>query len=84
MATSYRYLVDQSADEFAETLSRRDRRVLRDFFRYLANHPSTTPDQQFVDATDRTTRVNRHDRFVVTYWIDDAAREVRILAIELF
>jgi len=82
MAMQYRYLIDQAVDEMIENASRRDQRVLRDFFRFLGRQPSTVGDEQVPDASGRVNQVKWHDRFVITYWVDHLAHEVRIVAVE--
>lgn len=78
----YRYVVDQVADESVSGLPRHEQWMLREFFRHLANHPSIGSDQQVIDASRHRNDVTGVGRLVVTYWIDHAAREVRIGAVE--
>ncbi len=83
MPTQYRYALDQAADEAMSMMPRRDLRVLRDFFRFLAEHPNSVGEQQVLDDDGRRCEVKSHDRFVITYRADHSAREVRIAAVEL-
>jgi mRNA-degrading endonuclease RelE of RelBE toxin-antitoxin system len=78
----YRYVVDQTADEAVATLPRRDQRILRDYFRFLAEHPFTPGDQAVADADGRLNQVKGHGRYVVTYRADHASRTVKIAALE--
>jgi hypothetical protein len=83
MPTQYRYALDQAVDEFLVTSPRRDARQLRDFFRFLAQHPFTEGEQRTTDSDGRPCAAKLHDKFVITDRPDHAAKEVRILAVEL-
>ena len=83
MPAQYRYVLDQAVDDILAVLSRRDRNSLREFFRFLADHPFTVGEQHLMDREGRPCEAKAHDRFVVTYRPDHAVREVRIAAIEL-
>lgn len=83
MPTQYRYALDQAADEAMSAMPGRDLRVLRDFFRFLAEHPTCAGEQQVLDGDGRRCEVKSLDRFVITYRADHAIREVRIAAVEL-
>ncbi len=80
---SYRYVVDQTADEAVATLPNRDQRMLRDYFRFPAEHPFARGDQEVTDADGRLNQVKGHGRYVVTYRADHAANKVNISAVEL-
>lgn len=80
---AFRYILDQAVDDVLATVPRRDATSLRDFFRFLAEHTSTEGEQRVIDGDGRSCEVKVHDRFVVTYRQDHAAREVRIVAVEL-
>lgn len=78
----YRYVVDQMADEAIAPLKQRDQRRLRDYFRFLAEHPFTRGDDEVSDEDGRVSQVKGLDRFVVTYWADHASGKVNISAVE--
>jgi hypothetical protein len=80
---SYRYTIDQTADEVLARLPRREATGLRGLFRVLAEHPFTAGLQRVTDNDGRACEVVAHDRFVVTYRADHAGREMRIVAVEV-
>jgi mRNA-degrading endonuclease RelE of RelBE toxin-antitoxin system len=80
---AYRYAVDQAADEAMATLTRRDQVMLRDYFRFLAQHPFTRGDQETTDADGRVNQVKGHGGYVVTYRADHAVKRLNIVAVEL-
>ena len=83
MPTPYRYVVDQTADEAVATMPRREQRMLRDYFRFIAEHPFTRGDEEAADADTRLNQVKAHGRYVVTYRADHATSKVNIAAVEL-
>jgi formamidopyrimidine-DNA glycosylase len=80
---AYRYSLDQAVDDVLATVPRREATSLRDFFRFLAQHPATAGELRVTDRDGRPCDVRVHGRFVVTYRQDHAAREVRIVAVEI-
>lgn len=62
--------------------NKRDRKVLLDYFEFLAGNPFTESDWVVKDVTGRPNYRAAVGRFLVTFWTDHAVREVRIVKIE--
>ncbi len=84
MATCYRLVFDESAEEALTGLPPEEARAVKNFLRGLADHPFRTPAQQVRDAAGRLNGVELFDRVVVTYWADHAVCELRVAAVEFF
>lgn len=54
-----------------------DQSELLELFRFLAAHPAHTGDFAVL-REGRLNQVSQHGRFLVTYWPDHAARELRV------
>ena len=80
----YRYVLDQTADEALAMLTRREQTTLRDYFRFLAEHPFTLGDEEVVDADGRINQVKGCGRFVITFRADHADKRMLIVAGEFF
>jgi hypothetical protein len=48
----------------------------------LCRFPNRSGDSPLPQADDRDLRILSEDNLVVSYWVDDAVREVRIVTIE--
>jgi hypothetical protein len=64
------------------TAKKRERKALLDFFERLARDPFTETEWVVTDAAGRPNCRAAVGRFLVTFWADHAAREVRIVKIE--
>lgn len=62
--------------------TKRERKLLLDLFDRLAANPSMKTDWTVDDAEGRTHYRTITGRYLVTYWTDHAAREVRIAKLE--
>ncbi len=51
--------------------------------RQLCSKPFTTPDFQEKSSTGRIYDVQCFDDIIVTYWVDHAVKEVRIIRLEI-
>ena len=71
-----------AADEAIATLSRRGQKNVRNYFRFLAEHPFTRGDGEVADKDGRICQIKCHDRVVITYWADHASCKVNITAVE--
>ncbi len=61
---------------------KRERKILLDYFEQLARRPFTESDWIVTDAAGRPNYRVAVGSFLVTFWADHAAREVRIVKIE--
>ena len=62
--------------------SKRERKVLPDFFDRLAANPFLESDWLIDDATGRTHYCQPVGKHLVTYWADHAIREVKVVKLE--
>ena len=62
--------------------TKRERKSLLDLFDRLATNPFTESVWTMDDTTGRTHCRIAVGRFLLTYWADHAAREVRIVKLE--
>ena len=67
---------------FLATLPKRKQRRVVDLLFRLADYPSQPGDYDSVDEAGRKVQHLQIGSFVVSYWPDDAARELRITDIE--
>ena len=61
---------------------KRERKALLDYFEHLARNPFTESEWIITDATGRPNYRVAMGRFLVTFWTDHTAREVRIAKLE--
>ena len=73
----YHDVLDQAVDDILATLSRRDGRGLRDFFRFLAEHPFTAGEQRVTDGDGVPARRRR----MIGLW-SPAGRNMRLKKFE--
>jgi mRNA-degrading endonuclease RelE of RelBE toxin-antitoxin system len=78
----YRYVLDCEVVEETAGLSSKHRDELVRAFRALASDPFSKADAYFVDATGRKIQRIQIGRWVVVFWPDHAAKEVRIVGIQ--
>ena len=80
--TGYHFLLSGEAFRYLLTLRAAERRMLDDLFQSLAENPFLAGDYQERAADDRPMEVILRGRFLLTYWTDHAAREVRVVRVE--
>ena len=74
------HLSSESA-AFLIALPRRQQRLVLDLADQIATHPFQISDYQTTDADDRVIENLLLGAYLFTYWVDHAAREVRITEI---
>lgn len=62
--------------------SKRERKILLDFFDRLAANPFGESDWTIEDVTGRTHYRSQVGKHLVTYWTDHAVREVKVVKLE--
>ena len=60
----------------------RERGRLLQIFDGLARHPFEPGDYREAGLTGREYEVKLHDDLIVTWWVDHAAKEVRVVRLE--
>ncbi len=84
MNSSYRYALDQGCCEAFSVLPARKRQTLLDFFRRLAGDPFMKGDYQEGDQRGFPVEVLLlADQFLLSWHTDHAAKEVRIIGLEI-
>ena len=66
-----------------EKPSRRDRDVILAFLERLAGNPYADGDYEERDAVGRTVQIKVLGGYALSYWVDHAVREVKVIKIEL-
>jgi hypothetical protein len=66
---------------FVVALPRRQQKIVLDFADRIAEQPFRIGDYQTSDAAGRAVENLLLEQFLFTYWVDHAAREVRITEI---
>lgn len=79
---AYSYALGDEAVHVFTSLSARQREKLLREFDHLACFPAQQGDYQEVGATDRIYEVKLSGDLLLTWWVDHAAKEVRIVRIE--
>lgn len=82
MTPPFDVVLRRGAAQAAGNLARRQRHAIEAFLDHLASHPATPGDFQERDATGRMHQSTLIEEAVVTWWVDDAAREIRVVEIE--
>lgn len=80
--SGYRFLLAAEAFRFLLTLRAAERQMLDDVFETLARQPFLTGDYQEYDGDGRPMEVLLKGRFLLTFWSDHAAKEVRVVRVE--
>ena len=70
-----------TAAAFVVSLPKRKQLAVLDLADQLARYPFRVGDYRMDDASGRTTENLLIDGFLFTYWVDHAAREVRMVEI---
>jgi hypothetical protein len=84
MSLGYGYALDDAGCEIFHQLPRRQRERLLGLFRQLADHPFTRGDYQESDARGQHMEVLLFDeQFLITWHADHAAKQVRIVGLEV-
>jgi hypothetical protein len=78
---NYRFVIEQTAAETIFALRARERRLLQTACAVVARDPHRTPDLEEIGSDGRRHLTRFFGPFSVTYWVDDAAKEVRIALI---
>lgn len=80
--TAYGYaLGEEAVDAFAALPAKQRQKVLR-FCGHLARFPKLAGDYRELGQTGRTYELKLIEELLVTWWVDHAEREVRIVRLE--
>lgn len=78
----WKVVFDEAAFEFFLGLKLRERHILLKAFATLKSNPYERPDFNSSDTTGRPLNVRGFRPFLITYWLDHAVKEVRVLEIQ--
>lgn len=79
--SAYESHLSPQAAAFLISLPRRKQRTVLDFAERLARNPFRLSDYELNDATGRKVDNRVIGEFLFSYWVDHAAKEVRITEI---
>ena len=80
----YRWSVSQQVvGQLLNVRGSRKRQKLIDFFDRLAADPKGLSEEQFSDEEGNVYQLVAFERWLITYHVDDAIRQVNMLALEL-
>jgi hypothetical protein len=82
MRTVWQFVLSETAVAFLLASRMSDRRRLVKTFDQLANDPFQLGKYQAQDTTGRTIQVKPVGRFLVSYWADHGAKELRVINLE--
>jgi len=80
--SDYRYALGDEAVHAFTALSPRSREKLLRLFDLMARHPHQPGDHQEAGVADRFYEIALKNDVLLTWWVDHAAKEVRIIRIE--
>lgn len=83
MKDAWQLVFDEEAFQFVLARRLRERLALFKTLDSIRADPYQAPDFEVLDRTGRTLSVRRARPFLVTYWLDAAVKEVRVINIEL-
>ncbi len=78
----YRYVLDVDVAEVLLSLPLRQRRYFITISRRLAEDPSQTGEETFLDDSERVVQKKQFGQWRVSYWADHATKEMRIVGIQ--
>ena len=80
---TYKVLAPLSQMAVIQAARRSDKKLLMAFFDLLEDDPFQVGQNEIFDAeSDRIYQQSKIGKYVVTHWVDHAAREIRVVNIE--
>ncbi len=83
MSLRYEFAISGVASRFLFGSSARVRAKAEDAFEFLAKHPFIAGDFKETSPSGRTHEVKLFSDLIVTYWVDHAVREIRVVNCEV-
>lgn len=81
--TAYDYVLTAAAAHVVLGCSRRLRQQILAELELLAREPFAPPDLEETGASGRKYAIRVRERIILTYWVDHAVKEVRVLRVEI-
>ena len=82
MTSRHVFVVDDTVIAVFTDRSRREREDLLKIFRALADSPYQLGEWRQKTKSGREMQVKRFGRWLVTFWLDDPVREIRIIDVK--
>ena len=79
----WQYVIHQKALEAVDQLSVPQRRQIRTALAKLVADPLSPPDAQIRPSNDRCYSVKKVGSLYLVYWVDEFAREVRVVRVDV-
>ncbi|HEY8933239.1 MAG TPA: hypothetical protein VIM44_08010 [Rariglobus sp.] len=79
---AYAVIAPLSLYDTLRGLSRPRRRLIEDFLHRLARHPALRGDFEAPGEDNRVHQVKMIGDWLISYWIDHPAREIRVTSLE--
>lgn len=79
----YEFWLSPEASRSLLGAERRSRRKMEQVLERLSATPFAEPDFRERSVSGRIYEVTCYDELIVTYWVDHAAKDVRVLRIEV-
>jgi hypothetical protein len=73
--------VEYDALQFLHGRTRREQASLLSRFLHLRDYPENSTDVREIDRSGRLIRTSIHGKYAVSFWIDDADREVKVVEV---
>jgi hypothetical protein len=83
VSQDWKLVFDETPFEFFLSLKAPQRRILLAAFSHLKSNPSAEADHEAFDDCGRSPSVKGFRPFLVTYWLNHSAKEIRVLDIQL-
>ena len=81
--SSYDYVLTAAATHVVLASPKRLRQEILAELAQLALDPFSVPDLEEIGPSGRKYAIRVRERIVLTYWVDHAAKEVRVLRVEI-
>jgi hypothetical protein len=75
-------LIDSTVLEFLQSRSHRVQATLLARMMFIRDYPENSTDVKEFDLSGRLIRTSARGAYAISYWIDDADREVKIVKVQ--
>jgi plasmid stabilization system protein ParE len=81
--SDYDYVLTAAAAHVVLGSAKRLRREILTELEHLAREPFSQPDLEETGPSGRKYAIRVRERIILTYWVDHAVKEVRIIRVEI-
>lgn len=82
MISNHNFVADDKVIELFSEVTKRDREELLRLFRSLANNPYQKGERLQRAKSGREFQIKRFGKWLVTYWVDEAVLELRVVDVK--